>query len=255
MYDNTSKDGKTEDLTQETDLLKDKQESAESGENPDNADADGVGAAEQEADGETSKARMELYDWLQCVVSAIICGIFIFVFVGRTIGVDGRSMMDTLHNHDRVIMTNLFYTPKNGDIIVFHSPTESFGGTPLVKRVIATAGQSIDINFATSEVSVNGEVLDEPYINEPTRSRLDFPYIIDSDDEENRKRIDSGLPIIVPEGHVFVMGDNRNSSSDSRDRKVGMVDTRYILGKVLLIAIPGGDEYHPRDWSRIGLTR
>ena len=187
---------------------------------------------------EPNQARMELYDWLQCIVTAIVCGILIFIFVGRTIGVDGHSMMGTLYNRDRVVMSNLFYTPKTGDIVVFHCPNETFGGTPLVKRIIATEGQTIDINFETGEVFVDGVLLPEPYLNETTRSRYSFQG-----------------PLTIKEGHVFVMGDNRNNSSDSRDNRVGQVDTRYILGKVLFIAIPGADEQYPRDWSRIGLAR
>ena len=183
-----------------------------------------------------TKTRMELYDWLQCIVSAIILGIFIFVFIGRTIGVEGDSMRQTLHWNDRVIMSGLFYTPKNGDIIIFRPPTEAFGSTPLVKRVIAMEGQTIDIDFDTGDVMVDGVVLDEPYINEVTASRLSF----------------SGHET-VPPGHVFVMGDNRNKSSDSRDSRIGMVDTRYILGKVLFLLIPGQTNNDPRDWSRIGL--
>jgi len=195
--------------------------------------------AEPEPADKANQARMELYDWLQCIVVAIICGIFIFVFIGRTIGVDGRSMMHTLNDKDRVIMSNLFYTPKNGDIVVFHCPAETFGGTPLVKRIIAVGGQTVDINFETGAVSVDGVVLDErEYISEPTTSRYGFQG-----------------PITVPEGYLFVMGDNRNSSSDSRDSRVGLVDTRYVLGKVYFIAIPGPDVNNQRDWSRIGLPR
>ena len=192
---------------------------------------------EQEPVDQENKLRMEIYDWLQCIVSAIICGIFIFVFIGRTIGVDGNSMMQTLHNNDRVIMSNFFYTPKQGDIIVFQTSTDSFGGTPLVKRVIAVAGQTIAIDFQTGDVFVDGKLQDEPYINELTHTRIHFSG------EET-----------VPEGCVFVMGDNRNHSSDSRDSRVGMVDTRYILGRVLVVAIPGADEQNPRDWSRLGAT-
>ena len=166
-------------------------------------------------------SRMDAFDWLQCIVTALVCGIFIFVFIGRTIGVDGRSMLQTLHHHDRVVMSSLFFKPKQGDIIIFHSSAADFGGTPLVKRVIAVAGQTVDINFETSEVFVDGKVIDEPYINEPTRSREDFTG-----------------PVTVPVGCVFVMGDNRNNSSDSRDHRVGMVDTRYILGKVLFPKVP-----------------
>jgi len=202
------------------------------------SDEDGNRESESEDDPDAgaSKVRMELYDWLQCIVSAVLCGIFIFVFFGRTIGVEGDSMRQTLHWNDRVIMMNLFYSPKNGDIVVFKSPSDAFGGTPLVKRVIAVEGQTIDIDFDTGEVYVNGVIQTEPYINELTHSRLSFEG-----------------PVIVPDGHVFVMGDNRNHSSDSRDTsRVGMVDTRYILGKVLFILIPGQDEFSARDWRRIG---
>ena len=194
--------------------------------------------AYEEYSNEKNKTRMELYDWMQCIVSAIICGIFIFVFIGRTIGVEGNSMLKTLHWNDRVIMSGLFYSPKNGDIVIFRPPTEAFGDTPLVKRVIAVEGQTIDINFDTGEVFVDGVVIEEErYINEPTYSRMSFAG-----------------PSIVPKGHVFVMGDNRNHSSDSRDSRVGMVDTRYILGKVLFLLIPGEISSSTRDWSRIGFV-
>jgi len=197
------------------------------------------GAEESEgpsAEDKAKKVRMELYDWIQCVVTALICGVLIFVFVGRTIGVDGISMMQTLQDHDRVIMSNLLYTPKNGDIIVFRSPNETFHDTPLVKRVIATAGQTIDINFESGDVYVDGILRNEPFTNTMTTSKHDFEG-----------------QITIPDGYVFVMGDNRNSSTDSRDNKVGLVDTRYILGKVLFVLIPGAGADGERDWSRFGL--
>jgi len=182
------------------------------------------------------RVRMELYDWLQCIVTAIICGVLIFVFIGRTISVDGISMMQTLRHTDRVIMSNLNYTPKNGDIVVFQSPSDLFE-YPLVKRVIGIAGQTIDMNFDTGDVYVDGSLLNEAYINTMTTSSHDFRE-----------------PVFIPRGYVFVMGDNRNSSTDSRDNKVGLVDTRYILGKVLFILVPGIDDYGHRDWNRFGLT-
>jgi signal peptidase I len=182
---------------------------------------------------QANRAKMELYDWLQCIVSAILCGILIFVFVGRVIGVDGNSMLNTLHDKDKVIMSNLFYTPKYGDIVVIK--TEAFGETPLVKRVIATEGQTIDINFDTGEVSIDGRIIVEDYIRELTMERLDF-----------------NGPTTVPKGCVFVMGDNRNASNDSRDDLVGMVDTRQVLGKVLFVLIPGPNADGSRSWNRIG---
>ena len=146
---------------------------------------------------------------------------------------DGTSMLQTLQNKDKVVMSNLFYTPEYGDIVVIK--TDFFGDTPIVKRIIATAGQTIDINFETGTVTVDGVVLEEDYINTPTNDREDF-----------------NGPITVPEGYVFVMGDNRDYSTDSRSSYVGLVDTRRILGKVYWVIIPGIDEDGTRDWSRIG---
>ena len=180
------------------------------------------------------RVRLELYDWLQCIVTAIICGVLLFVFIGRTIGVEGWSMIRTLRNNDRVVISNLFYTPATGDIIVFQSPSDIFE-SPLVKRIIAIAGQTVDINFDTGEVFVDNVLQNEPYINTQTTARYDFIE-----------------PVTVPDGYVFVLGDNRNSSTDSRDSNVGLVDTRYILGKVLFILIPGVDDLGNRDWNRFG---
>ena len=196
-----------------------------------------IGAEEPGSSKSDDDNRMQLYDWLQCIVSAILCGILLFVFVGRIIGVDGTSMVPTLHDYDKVIMSNLFFEPKYGDIVVLKADDIIFGDNPLVKRVIATSGQTIDIDFEKGEVTVDGYVLDEPYIKELTHDQEDF----------------SG-PITIPEGCVFVMGDNRNASTDSRSRHVGIVDNRQILGKVYIVLIPGADRSlgEKRQWSRVG---
>ena len=186
------------------------------------------------------RAKMELFDWIQCIVGAIIIGIILFVFVGRTIGVDGVSMMNTLRHTDRIIISNLLYTPQNGDIIVFQTGCEFFGGSPLVKRVIAVEGQTVDINFECGHVYVDGILQCEPYIAEPTYVRANFEG-----------------PVLIEPGFIFVMGDNRNHSTDSRDSRIGQVDTRTILGKVLFMAIPGpsGSGNATRDWSRFGIIQ
>jgi signal peptidase I len=189
---------------------------------------------DEELSERANRVRMELYDWIQCVVTAVICGVLIFVFVGRTIGVDGRSMLQTLHHNDRVLISNLLYTPVNGDIIVFKAPSEQFE-FPLVKRVIAVENQVVSIDFDTGTVYVDN--IPEPNPPALTTSKDDF-----------------NGPLTIPPGFVFVLGDNRNSSTDSRSNAVGLVDTRYILGKVLLVLVPGPDESGNRDWNRFGFV-
>lgn len=161
-----------------------------------------------------TSVKAEVYDWLQSIVTAILACILLFVFAVRTIGVIGVSMENTLHWKDRVVISNLFYSPKQGDIIVLRK--ETFREEPVIKRVIATEGQTIEIDFNNGIVYVDGEALVEEYIAEPTYRALDFTGAV-----------------TVPEGHVFVMGDNRNHSNDSRDSMLGVVDERYILGKTL----------------------
>jgi len=178
--------------------------------------------------------RFELYDWVQCIVEVLIIGVLCFMFLFRVIGVDGSSMVPTLQDGDQLIVSRLFYTPKQGDIIVFQ--TDTFGDDPLVKRVIATEGQSVDIDFSAGVVYVDDEPLTEPYTAELTYARENF---------EGR--------VVVPEGCLFVMGDNRNASTDSRSTRVGMVDERCIIGKVFLIVFPGADSVtKERSWSRFG---
>ncbi len=163
--------------------------------------------------------RTELYDWLQCLVTALVGCILVFLFIGRVIGVDGNSMNPTLLNNDKIIISNLFYEPKIGDVIVLTK--RSFSSEPIVKRVIATEGQTIDIDFDTGEVWRDGKLLDEPYINEPTHRYYDVNF-----------------PATVPEGCIFVMGDNRNRSTDSRASSIGFVDKRCILGRVYCEILP-----------------
>ena len=153
----------------------------------------------------------------------------VFVFVIRLEGVSGPSMTPTLLDGEYMALLSNFISRdyEQGDIVVATVPTFD-DARPIVKRVIATAGQTVDINFSNGEVRVDGVLLEEPYINEPTLT--DF---------------DSGLdyPVTVPEGCVFLMGDNRNHSADSRYAPIGCVDTDYILGKVILRIFP---------FSRIG---
>ncbi len=163
--------------------------------------------------------KSEIFDWIEALVTALCVVIILFVFFMRIIGVDGQSMYPTLHDRDTIIISNLFYEPKQGDIVVLTK--SSFMEKPIVKRIIAVGGQTVDINFDTNEVFVDGELQYEPYINEPTALSEGTQF-----------------PLTVPDGSVFVMGDNRNNSTDSRDKRLGVVDNRYILGRVLFRVFP-----------------
>ena len=179
------------------------------------------------------EGKMEIYDWLQCIVVAIVAGILIFMFGIRVVNVKGHSMEPTLLDTDMILTSNLFYTPKNGDVVVLQ--TDSYGPEPLVKRIIATGGQTVDIDFDAGIVYVDGVALDEPYTAEPTTTREDFEG-----------------PVEVPEGFLFLMGDNRNRSTDSRTDSIGFVDQRCVIGKVLIVLYPAASDYSERDYDRIG---
>ena len=166
-----------------------------------------------------AKKKSDAFDWLQCIVTALLACVLVFTFLFRTVGVIGSSMVPTLHEGDRLIICDLFYEPKQGDIVVLRK--ETFKDEPIIKRVIATAGQTVDIDFAAGIVYVDGVALEEDYVNSPTNVPEDFTK-----------------PVTVPEGCVFVMGDNRNASTDSRRSTIGCVDTRYILGKALFRLTP-----------------
>ena len=166
------------------------------------------------------KLRRDLYDWIMSLLIALVVCVGLFVFCIRIIDVSGTSMVPTLHNEDKMFVSNLLYTPQAGDVVVFK--TDSYDpNKALVKRVIATEGQTVNIDFDNGIVYIDGVPIQEDYIAEVTHNKLDFIG-----------------PKKVPEGCVFVMGDNRNQSTDSRKSEIGMVDNRMILGRAYAIIFP-----------------
>lgn len=160
-----------------------------------------------------------MLEWYDAMVFAFVIVLLILMFIVRTVTVDGESMVPTLQNSDQLVARSIFYKPKNNDIVVIDGYINY--GEPLVKRIIATGGDVVDIDFATGDVTVNGNVLDEPYISAPTTTQWDVDF-----------------PLVVPEGKVFLMGDNRPRSLDSRHSDIGFIDERDILGKVIFRILP-----------------
>ena len=176
-----------------------------------------------------------IYDWIESLVIATVSIVLVFTFLVRIVGVNGPSMQPTLYAKDALMISNFFYEPKFGDIVVttqqvhINSPEFNDDKThPLVKRIIGVSGDIVDIDYLTNTVYINGKPIEEPYINTLGDSAFD-PMYPEGDIE---------LPIEVPEGFIFVMGDNRNHSTDSRSSAVGLIDKRYILGKLLIRVMP-----------------
>ena len=169
-----------------------------------------------------TKKLSDVFEWMQAAILSLTCVALLFTFVFRTVGVDGTSMVPTLLNEDRLLLTHLFYTPARGDIVVISRIDEQ--KEPLIKRVIALAGDTIDIT-ADHQVIVNGQVLEEPYLSVVTSAKH------------------HEYPLTVPEDCVFVMGDNRVVSLDSRD--LGPIEVSRVMGKAVFRLWPNFGGLYP----------
>lgn len=162
---------------------------------------------------------ISMVEWYEALIFALALLVLVFTFAVRVVAVNGSSMLPTLTGGDRILVQSAFFEAQRGDVIVVDGYIDY--GKPLVKRVIALEGDVVEIDAEAGTVAVNGSVLEEPYIAEATHEGGDMAY-----------------PVTVPEGCVFAMGDNRMHSTDSRFEKIGFVDERDILGKVLMRIFP-----------------
>lgn len=177
-----------------------------------------------------------LYDLIRTLIVILL----IFLLFFRINIVSGDSMYPTLYDGDYLLLLgNLFYQePEQGDIVVISKKTFD-NGKPIVKRVIAKEGQTVDIDFENGIVYVDGRALEENYINSPTTNREGMEF-----------------PLTVDEGCIFVLGDNRGVSRDSRSPQIGLIDKREVLGKVIYLFLPGMHHgMYTRDFDRIGAVQ
>lgn len=179
-----------------------------------------------------------ILSYLHDLVFGLVGVLLVFMFLFRMVVVSGPSMMQTLQDGDSLLLLSnvLYRNPKCGDIVV--ASKDSFkDGEPIIKRVIATEGQTVDIDFEQGIVYVDGVALDEPYTNTSTTLFQGVEF-----------------PLTVNEGCVFVLGDNRDDSMDSRSPRIGQIDKRELLGKAIFLAFPGiSEETGERDFKRIGV--
>ena len=182
--------------------------------------------------------RRNIVSYLHDMVFLLAGVLLVFLLLFRVVVVSGPSMNNTLMDGDYLLLLNnvFYFPPKQGDIIV--ATKDSFeNGEPIIKRVIATEGQWVDIDFTSGIVYVDDVPLEEPYVNTPTNLQEGIQF-----------------PLQVAEGCVFVMGDNRNNSKDSRNPEIGLIDTREILGKAVFLVFPGTSvDTGKREYNRIGV--
>lgn len=163
-----------------------------------------------------------VYEWTNSIIVAVVIVVLLLTFVFRLINIKGTSMENTLHNSDKVIITNFMYEPEVGDIVVIPE-NNKYHSDPIIKRIIALEGQEVYIDYTTNEVYVDGILLEEDYISSRTISATG----------------EKELSLTVGEGEVFVLGDNRSVSLDSR--AFGCVKEEDIIGKAQFVVFPFND--------------
>lgn len=160
-----------------------------------------------------------VYDVVATLESAVIILMLFFSLMFRPAAVIGDSMLPNFSGGDRVACVHSFSGYERGDVIIISHATRK--DESIIKRVIAVGGDTVDIDFYKGTVSVNGQVLDEPYVGTPTNLSYDMKF-----------------PLTVPEGKLFVLGDNRNDSIDSRSTDIGLINENKVLGKVIFRFYP-----------------
>ena len=163
-----------------------------------------------------SEGTASVYEWVHSLVFAVAIVVILLTFFVRLVDVSGTSMLQTLQNNDKVIVSNLL-----GDIVVVSKGAKY--AEPIIKRVIATEGQTLSIDFDKESVVVDGVELKEDYIQGHTHKE------------------DGEIPAVIPKGKVFVLGDNRGVSMDSRSKTIGLIDVKDIIGKADLVVFPFKD--------------
>lgn len=161
-----------------------------------------------------------LFGWIHCLVICVVLIVALLVFVFRPVTVVGNAMEDTLKENDTIILTNFLYTPQQGDVVVINASSKG-ESTAIIARVIAVGGQSISIEEDKNRVLVDGKIIDEPYVKGDTDMGIEWD-----------------VPATIPDGYVFVLGDNREAAYDSRYQQIGLVHESDIIGKVQFLVFP-----------------
>ncbi|MBQ3638883.1 MAG: signal peptidase I [Clostridia bacterium] len=170
------------------------------------------------------KILKNLYDIVEVLATVTVAVTLLYAFAVRLQIVDGSSMLNTLHDKERLLVTGLCYEPRRGDIVIIHKIDADPYDRPIVKRVIATGGQTVDIDFDTWTLTVDGETVEEDYRwVDPEKRLITCAY---------------SLPVTLRDDQIFVMGDNRNGSADSRTNEIGPVDIRCVVGKAFARVAP-----------------